>query len=150
MAEFEPVPPLRAPTRPRRSDARWVRVAALALGTAALWAAWLGWDRTYDVDPVTGDQTGPYQPWQVVGCVVSLVVLSALAARWLNLWAIVITVSLVFTLAFAVSGATSPEADGLWAVGAVMVFFGAAIGSAIVGGVSKALWRGGKTTKARD
>ncbi|WP_217142278.1 hypothetical protein [Streptomyces sp. AC627_RSS907] len=38
-----------------------------------LWAGWLGWDQQWDVRP-DGSTSGPYEAWQVVGPVVSLLV----------------------------------------------------------------------------
>jgi len=50
----------------------------LAAVAAALWWAWMGWDEEYYTDPATG----PYRPWQVIGCVLSLVVVAVLDAGW--------------------------------------------------------------------
>jgi hypothetical protein len=55
------------------------RTLLLALGaaiTAIAWAAWVGRDTQYDIDPVTGASSGPNQPWQVVGLVATLFVLA--------------------------------------------------------------------------
>ncbi|MEU8776981.1 hypothetical protein [Streptomyces sp. NPDC048606] len=41
--------------------------------SAAAWAAWLGWDRHRDVHP-DGSQTGPYEAWQVIGLVLTLMI----------------------------------------------------------------------------
>ncbi len=61
---------------------RVVLVPGLALLTAACWWGWLAWDHSYRHDPVTGVSSGPYEGWQVVGCVVSLIVLATSAMRW--------------------------------------------------------------------
>jgi len=53
-----------------------VGVLGLVGLTVALWWAWLGRDTGYQVDPVTGATSGPYQVWQVVGCVLCLAVLA--------------------------------------------------------------------------
>jgi hypothetical protein len=45
----------------------------LALAPAAAWAAWLGWDQQRDVHP-DGSVTGPYEAWQVIGLVLTLLV----------------------------------------------------------------------------
>ncbi|MBT2478158.1 hypothetical protein [Streptomyces sp. ISL-94] len=37
----------------------------------AAWAAWLGWDQHRDVHP-DGSVTGPYEAWQVIGLVLTL------------------------------------------------------------------------------
>ncbi|WP_329203246.1 MULTISPECIES: hypothetical protein [unclassified Streptomyces] len=45
----------------------------LFLVAAASWAAWLGWDQHRDVHP-DGSVAGPYEAWQVVGLVLTLLV----------------------------------------------------------------------------
>jgi hypothetical protein len=47
------------------------RFLLLSLAPVAAWAAWLGWDQRRDVHP-DGSVTGPYEPWQVVGLVLTL------------------------------------------------------------------------------
>jgi len=115
-------------TRPRQA-ALLVALAALTLGC---WFAWLGWDTAYNVDPSTGEASGPYEIWQILGCVVTLTVLTALAVR--RLWppAVITTIALVFTLGFSYSAAISPEDDGLWPIGAAMVFVGTLAGALLV------------------
>ncbi|MEU6892380.1 hypothetical protein ABZ934_11400 [Streptomyces sp. NPDC046557] len=44
----------------------------LLLAPVAAWGAWLGWDQRRDVHP-DGSVTGPYEAWQVIGLVVTLV-----------------------------------------------------------------------------
>jgi hypothetical protein len=46
-------------------------ILVLAVVTAAAWAAWLGWDQQRDVQP-DGTTTGPYEAWQVIGLVLTL------------------------------------------------------------------------------
>ncbi|MER5929952.1 hypothetical protein [Streptomyces sp. NPDC002054] len=43
----------------------------LFLIPVAAWAAWLGWDQHRDVQP-DGSVTGPYEAWQVIGLVLTL------------------------------------------------------------------------------
>ncbi|MEU9982199.1 hypothetical protein [Streptomyces sp. NPDC050856] len=43
----------------------------LVLVPVAAWAAWLGWDQHRDVRP-DGSLTGPYEAWQVIGLVLTL------------------------------------------------------------------------------
>ncbi|MFC6599987.1 hypothetical protein [Kitasatospora paranensis] len=45
----------------------------LSLAPVAAWAAWLGWDQQRDVHP-DGSVTGPYEAWQVIGLVLTLLV----------------------------------------------------------------------------
>ncbi|WP_420707388.1 hypothetical protein [Streptomyces sp. NRRL F-2799] len=57
----------------KKSAARSLSFLLPAVVSAALWAAWLGWDEHRDVHP-DGSTTGPYQPWQVIGLVLTLLV----------------------------------------------------------------------------
>ena len=45
----------------------------MAVVSLAMWAAWLGWDQHRDVQP-DGSTTGPYEAWQVIGLVLTLLV----------------------------------------------------------------------------
>jgi len=53
---------------------------ALALFTAAMWFAWLGWDHEYYF--VDGVALGPYRAWQVVGCGLSITTATVVAYLW--------------------------------------------------------------------
>ncbi|MFB9927979.1 hypothetical protein ACFORO_19830 [Amycolatopsis halotolerans] len=100
--------------------------------TVATWWSWLGSDTTYQVDPVTGQRTGPYEPWQVAGCVLCLVVL-AVAGTMIGLprWVVVPVMSVVFTAAWS-GAAIAADSSGLWGVGALMVAIGMVVGSYVV------------------
>lgn len=100
----------------------------LALLTAAVHLAVLGWDTRSDVDPTTGQVSGPYAAWQVV-LVGVLLVLLGLAAAWRGPAWLVAVVPVVFTVAWSVSAATAPDGDGLWPVGAVLVAVGTGAGA---------------------
>ncbi|MCO1594726.1 hypothetical protein M8C17_06055 [Micromonospora sp. RHAY321] len=103
----------------------------LAVATVGVWLLWLGWDTGYTVDPQTGSTSGPYAAWQVIGCVLSLVLLAALAVRRLSPWLVAPVMTVVFTTAWTWRAASSDD-SGLWVVGAVLVFVGTAIGSTVV------------------
>ncbi|MBO3094677.1 hypothetical protein [Cellulomonas dongxiuzhuiae] len=133
--------PTRPAARPGRAAARYALVAVL---TAACWFAWLGWDTQYRTDPVTGDVTGPYEAWQVVGCVVSLVVVTVLAVRALGGRRAVATVTVTFTAAWVATQAPRDE-SGLWLVGALLVLLGTAAGAGVVALVAGA----GRRRRAR-
>jgi len=111
-----------------RTAAQYALVAVL---TAACWFAWLGWDTQYRTDPVTGDVTGPYEAWQVVGCVVSLVAVTVLAVRALGGRRAVATVAVTFTAAWVATQAPRDD-SGLWAVGALLVLLGTTAGAGVV------------------
>ncbi|MER7167838.1 hypothetical protein ABT336_17430 [Micromonospora sp. NPDC000207] len=110
----------------------------LALVTAGVWWAWLGWDNGYQVDPVTGEMTGPYVPWQVVGCVISLAVVAAAAGWVLSPWLVVPVMTATFTIAWSQNAAATDD-SGLWGVGAVLVFVGMASGATLISSGSQLL-----------
>ena len=113
-------------------------VAALAV---ALWVAWLGWDSEYQVDPVTGTATGPYEAWQVIGCGLSLLVLlvGALLAG-IRPFAASAALTVAFTAAWTVSAAAQDD-TGLYAVGTLLLAAGLAVGTTVVCLVTTALRR---------
>jgi hypothetical protein len=104
----------------------------LAAVTALAWWGWLGWDTGKDLDPVTGNETGPHSVLQVAGCVLTLtavLVLAVLAGlpRWLA--AAVMTGS--FTVAWTV-GAAAADDSGLFLVGSILVAAGMTVGTSAV------------------
>ncbi|MEO6020083.1 MAG: hypothetical protein ABIP45_07525 [Knoellia sp.] len=113
----------------RRQSAALVLV--LALLTASCWWAWLAWDSTYQVDPITGNASGPYEAWQVIGCVLSLVAIGCVAALRLPAWVVITTMTVAFTAAWTAT-AQSQDETGLFMVGAVLVFVGMACASGIL------------------
>lgn len=109
-----------------------------ALTTATWWT--LGRDTTRDVDPVTGNVTGPYEAPQVIACVVVLVGLVVIGALVLPAWLAVLAVSLPFTAAWTIQ-ASSTDDSGLWVIGAVLVLVGTLVGGTIVAAVTRGLVR---------
>jgi hypothetical protein len=107
---------------------------ALAGSTAAAWWFWLGRDTEYQIDPVTGIASGPYEAWQVVGCVLTLAVLAFAAGLVLRPWTVVPTMAASFTIAWATEA--SQDETGLWLVGAIMVLVGMTLGSALLSGLA--------------
>jgi hypothetical protein len=120
------------------------RKALGAIGTAAAtlaaWWAWLGWDTEYEIDPVTSTQTGPYETWQVVGCVLTLAVLAVVAGLLLPPWLVAVAMTVSFTVAWT-AGALASDESGLWVVGAIGVFIGMAVGSTVLSVVAWAVRR---------
>ncbi|GMA32128.1 hypothetical protein [Litorihabitans aurantiacus] len=105
--------------------------AVAALGAALAWLAWLGWDTEFQTDPATGDQSGPYEPWQVVGSVLTLVaalVVGGLLARSCGPF---LAAPAAYTLAFAVTAGPG-DSSGLWLVGALLVALGTGALAALV------------------
>lgn len=105
-------------------------MAVLIAATFATWWLWLGSDTTYQVDPATGATTGPYEPAQVAGCVLTLLALAVAGGLLLRPWLVVLAMTATFTLAWAVDAAGRDE-SGLWLVGAVLVFGGMTAGTSV-------------------
>jgi hypothetical protein len=103
----------------------------LAVLTVAAWWLWLGRDTTYQTDPVTGVATGPYEAWQVIGCVLSLVAIAVVGAWVLPPWTVIVAMTVSFTLVWSWAAAVADE-TGLWLVGAVLVAVGMAAGSTVL------------------
>ncbi|MFG1885902.1 hypothetical protein [Micromonospora sp. NPDC049102] len=103
----------------------------LAVATVGVWLVWLGWDTGYTVDARTGATSGPYEAWPVIGCVLTLVLLAALAAWRLSPWLVAPVMTIAFTAAWS-RQAASRDDSGLWVVGAVLVLIGMAVGSTTV------------------
>ena len=102
---------------------------AVVLG-ALTWAACLGWDRAAPYDTATHSVQGPYLTLQAVGRGLTVLVLTAvLAARWGAVVAAV-GVSLGFWVGWTVDAATQDD-SGLFVIGAMMLAFGLAAGTAL-------------------
>ena len=93
----------------------------LAGVTSALWAAWLGWDQQRDVH-ADGSTTGPYEAWQVIGLVLTLLVpVYRAASRRYAAGAVVgVTVGLTASAYYD----WSDDSSGLFVVGVGMVMAG--------------------------
>lgn len=124
-----------APTAPRGSTLVWV--AGLAAVTLVAYLALLGWDQSKTLDPVTQNETGPYEAWQVIALVVVLAAAAFLAGRAGRFVPAVVTIPVVLTLAFAVDAATDADVDGLWPIGAALVALGSAAGVALVAAIGQ-------------
>lgn len=95
------------------------------------WWAWMGWDTEMTVDPVTGNQTGPYEAWQVIGsalCVAALVIAATLV--WGPLVAAAAT-TVGYTSGWMVT-AFGEDEQGLAIVGGGLVLIGVAASSTLV------------------
>ncbi|MFI6781490.1 hypothetical protein [Micromonospora sp. NPDC050276] len=106
-------------------------VLFLTAATVGVWLLWLGWDDEYVVDARTGASSGPYEPWQVIGCVLTLVLLAALAGTRLSPWLVAPVMTVAFTAAWSWRAASTDD-SGLWAVGGILVLVGMAVGSTLV------------------
>ncbi len=115
-------------------------IIALAGVTAAVWAAWLGWDQQRDVHP-DGSTTGPYEAWQVIGLVLTLLVPVCWAALRRHTALSVLGVPLGLTVAACYDW--SDDASGLFMVGVVMVMAGSLAATAVLSAVITSVQRGG-------
>ncbi|MFF9913602.1 hypothetical protein [Streptomyces sp. NPDC013457] len=93
----------------------------LVLTTLAAWAAWLGWDQHRDVHP-DGSTTGPYEAWQVIGLVLTLLASVSWAASRRHVVGAVAGTTAGLTVAAFYDW--SDDASGLFMVGVVMVMMG--------------------------
>ncbi|GGW28678.1 hypothetical protein GCM10010503_00120 [Streptomyces lucensis JCM 4490] len=87
----------------------------------AVWAAWLGWDQHRDVHP-DGTTTGPYEAWQVIGLVLTLLAPVYWAASRGHRAGAVLGTSAGLTVAAYLDW--SDDASGLFMVGVVLVMLG--------------------------
>lgn len=104
---------------------RTLSALATAASSVVAWIAWLGFHSSHDVDPVTGDVSGPYEAWQVVGLSLTLIAAVYLAARWGRPVAAVIGGVLGLGLVATIDWAASPDGDGLWPIGVVLLMLAA-------------------------
>jgi hypothetical protein len=109
--------------------ARLVPALALAASSLALWAAWLGWDQRRDIHP-DGSTTGPYEAWQVVGLVLTLLAPVCWAAYRRHVTAAVAGTTAGLTVAAYLDW--SDDASGLYAIGVGMVMMGTLAATAVV------------------
>lgn len=107
------------------------QVVLLAVLTAACWWGWLAWDDEYQIDPKTGSASGPYEAWQVIGCVLCLLMIAVVAALRLHAIAVVATMTVSFTVAWTLTAAGADD-TGLFGVGAILVFIGMACSTTLV------------------
>src|SRR5699024_5097250 len=100
----------------------------LVVLTAACWWGWMAWDHTYRIESGTGTANGPYQVWQVAGCVLCLTILAVVRTTRLWWWLVTAIMSITFTAAWSGTAAGADQ-TGLWGVAAVLVFVGMLAGT---------------------
>jgi hypothetical protein len=103
---------------------------SLALGMvlgALTWAAWLGWDRSPSYDVITDSVQTPYVTLQVLGCALTVAVVTVVLAVRAHPVAgpggVEVGDRVVWT-----EDAASQDDTGLFAVGALLLAFGLAAG----------------------
>lgn len=92
-----------------------------AASALALWALWLGWDQRRDLLP-DGSSTGPYEAWQVLGLVLTLLVPVYWAASRRHIAGAVVGTTAGLTVASFYDW--SDDASGLYVIGVTMVMLG--------------------------
>lgn len=126
----------------------WTAVM-VAFATAALsvgaWLAWLGFHAEYKTAPGGSTQTGPYEPWQVIGLALTLVV-GVFVAGWVGSPA-ASAVGGVGGLAFIASydWGTHPNSDGLWVIGVTLLLIGASAAGFLIARLASRLRRPGQS-----
>lgn len=128
------------PNRPLRPVPQLLPALVLAGVSMAAWAAWLGWEQHYDVQP-DGTSTGPYEAWQVIGLVLTLLVPVYWAASRRYVAGAVLGTTAGLTIAAYFDW--SDDSTGLFMVGVGMVMMGSlavtAIASAVIASVRRPL-----------
>lgn len=105
-------------------------VLCLAAATVINYGAWLAWDREKDLQP-DGSLTGPYEVWQVVGFVLCLAVLAAVAGWNRHAVAGTAVISGLTWIMWTIDAANSDD-SGLWVIGSGAVLLGCLAGVGIV------------------
>ncbi|MYW63879.1 hypothetical protein GTY65_07310 [Streptomyces sp. SID8379] len=100
---------------------RLLPALAPAATALAAWALWLGWDQTRDVHP-DGSVTGPYEAWQVIGLVLTLLAPLYWSASRHHATAAALGTTTGLTAAAAYDW--SDDSSGLFMVGVVLVMLG--------------------------
>lgn len=123
-----------------RPRSRSVQFALSVAAGALVWAGWLGWDTTATYDVVTRQVESPYVTLQVLGCALTVgVVTAVLGARWW--WAAVAGgVSVGFWLGWTTQAGAS-DSTGLYLVGSLLLAFGLAAGTPFAAFVGRVLAR---------
>ncbi|UQX05432.1 hypothetical protein [Streptomyces sp. RerS4] len=128
---------------PQNPGRELLTTAALAALAMALWAAWLGWDQHRDLHP-DGSSTGPYEAWQVIGLVLSLLPPVYWAASRRRLAAAFVGVPL--GLSAAAFYDWSDDGSGLFVLGVGMLAVGSLIATTLFSLLVVSLRRGRGTT----
>lgn len=115
-----------------------VGVAILA---ALSWFGWMGWDDQYQTDAATGVTSGPYEAWQVIGCVLTLLaVFGGAVAAGVRPVFVSVALTVAFTAAWTVTAAAHDD-TGLFAAGAVFLLVGLGMATAVASIVATAIGR---------
>ncbi|GED97821.1 hypothetical protein [Gordonia crocea] len=119
---------------PERGLGTWTAAAVSVLAGVALWFAWLTWGGYYT--DASGQTQGPYRPWQVVACALSVGAVTGILG-WFTRWRLsgplvaAIGVVLGFSTVWAVDAGTH-DSTGLWGVGYLFLLVGGGIALGLV------------------
>ncbi|MGW1802148.1 hypothetical protein ACWCQN_41190 [Streptomyces sp. NPDC001984] len=112
-----------------------LQILVLAGVSLAVWAAWLGWDQHRDVQP-DGTTTGPYEAWQVIGLVLTLLVPVYWAASRRYIAGAVLGTTVGLTVAAYYDW--SDDSSGLFMVGVGLVMMGSLVVTTVVSVIASA------------
>ncbi|WUH89867.1 hypothetical protein OG900_06870 [Streptomyces sp. NBC_00433] len=110
----------------------------LLLVPVAAWAAWLGWDQHRDVH-ADGSVTGPYEPWQVIGLVLTLVATVSWAASCGQVTGAVLGTTAGLTAAAYYDWSDDPS--GLFLIGVGLVLTASLVATLVLSTVVASLTR---------
>ncbi|CAL9533768.1 hypothetical protein SUDANB126_04095 [Streptomyces sp. enrichment culture] len=106
-----------------------------------MWAAWLGWDQHRDLHP-DGSTSGPYEAWQVIGLVLTLLLPVYWAASRHHVTGAVLGTTAGLTA--AAFHDWSDDASGLFVIGVGTVMVGSLVVTAAVSAVIASMPRSGR------
>ncbi|MEU2585658.1 hypothetical protein ABZ612_22420 [Streptomyces avermitilis] len=124
---------------PLKPAPQLVSILLLAGVSLAVWAAWLGWDQHRDVQP-DGTTTGPYEAWQVIGLVLTLLAPVYWAASRRYIAGAVLGTTAGLTVAAYCDW--SDDSSGLFVVGVGMVMTGSLVVTVVVSVIASAKRQG--------
>ncbi|MEU3404624.1 hypothetical protein ABZ766_11835 [Streptomyces sp. NPDC006670] len=127
--------------RPLKLGPQLLAILVLAVVALALWAAWLGWDQHRDVHP-DGSVTGPYEAWQVIGLVLTLLAPVYWAASRRYIAGAVLGTTVGLTVAAYADW--SDDSSGLYMVGVGLVMMGSLVVTAVVSALVVSARRDGR------
>ncbi|WP_405815918.1 hypothetical protein OG241_15350 [Streptomyces sp. NBC_01390] len=133
--------------QPPKYGRQLLPVLVLAGAALGLWAAWLGWDQRRDVHP-DGSTTGPYEAWQVIGLVLSLLAPVYWAASRRYFPGAVLGAPVGLTVAAFYDW--SDDASGLFVIGVGLVMLGSLAATTAVSAVIASVQRTGPWTVAAE
>ncbi|HZB29331.1 MAG TPA: hypothetical protein VE465_04100 [Streptosporangiaceae bacterium] len=111
------------------------------IATASGYFGWLGWHRLKQIGP-DGRMTGPYTAAQVIGFILTLAVITVAVTWWCeNAWIAPVMTTAATTAYFSAEAATSSDNDGLWPIGAALVFIGTALGAIFISLMTRTVQR---------